>query len=458
VLTRAIRITPPLSQCCTLQDYTLVGDGYCRRPDTVYGEWVDETHDFYGGGNIQIYEGGWIMGQIWHGFNEGHTTTLDQIDGHISLTQDGIYHHLVTLNDDGTLHVTLDANTWTLVRTTFAPADGTLNDPTVNARVRCGVSDEGACAAECDAHAGCVGYAYAQDVACTGRCFAYGPGMEEGLKPVDPAAVSETEWEGYSSPNLEIGATASNYAGIVCKRKAKGLQAYCDQERDGGGWMLLLTLTSTTAQYEGSVSPMTVDLNPAVPSPETPYSRDWNAVLAPASIDVQGGDNTGEVVDGRTEIRICNELDGDCIVSTIQEFCTFGSQELHDSMHGDKVSAAANCPQVLGMGNLHGFFATVTPPTGACDGGDCPSDQQWYFNGCMYHQSCASTGSDAPGIGTHDDYCSNYAAGSEVCYGAGWGSGDTRHNGDADFQWGSEGLQDEGRMTYWVRNIRSDPP
>jgi hypothetical protein len=89
----------------------------------------------------------------------------------------------------------------------------------VNGRVRCGLSNEDACAAACTQLASCVGYAYEADQTstCGGRCFLYGPTLANGLT-VYAEPVSTTEWEGYEQSNGQIGAASGGYE-VVCKRK-----------------------------------------------------------------------------------------------------------------------------------------------------------------------------------------------------------------------------------------------
>ena len=49
---------------------------------------------------------------------------------------------------------------------------------------------------------------------------------------------------------------------------------FCLNSVAGGGWTLLLTMTSGNENFAGSVSPFQTDLNTASPSLTSPYSRD----------------------------------------------------------------------------------------------------------------------------------------------------------------------------------------
>ena len=60
--------------------------------------------------------------------------------------------------------------------------------------------------------------------------------------------------------------------------------AYCDQDTDGGGWMLLVTQSDAINQYDGSVNPMNQDLNidnpdPAIGDIPVPSTRIDNAEI-----------------------------------------------------------------------------------------------------------------------------------------------------------------------------------
>ena len=114
--------------------------------------------------------------------------------------------------------------------------------------------------------------------------------------------------------------TCKNVAGITGVTEitidGTSFDAYCDQDRDGGGWMLLLTLTSPVAQYGGSVSPFVTPLNVGAPSPEQPYSNNWNELLN-ANTRL-GPTDASQIEDGRTEIRVCDEAADRCLYSTVR--------------------------------------------------------------------------------------------------------------------------------------------
>jgi hypothetical protein len=97
----------------------------------------------------------------------------------------------------------------------------------VNGRAKDGFSNESGCATVCDDLPSCVGYAYVQANDCIyatvnptycGRCFVYGQGLEQGLKPLQIQSRL-TEWEGYPQDNAKVKCSNGS-PGVICKRNA----------------------------------------------------------------------------------------------------------------------------------------------------------------------------------------------------------------------------------------------
>ena len=103
----------------------------------------------------------------------------------------------------------------------------------INGRARCALKREASCASACDTLSSCIGYAWATSgtsitqggeaygdsfaSSCDGRCFLYGPGLDQGLTELQEP-ISATEWEGYTYQNSEI-VSADENPNAVCKVK-----------------------------------------------------------------------------------------------------------------------------------------------------------------------------------------------------------------------------------------------
>merc|ERR1719229_484140 len=60
-------------------------------------------------------------------------------------------------------------------------------------------------------------------------------------------------------------------------RLGSPIPLYCDMERAGGGWTLLLTLTSPADNFAGSAMPFGANLNADSPALDQPYARNWTS-------------------------------------------------------------------------------------------------------------------------------------------------------------------------------------
>ena len=74
------------------------------------------------------------------------------------------------------------------------------------------VSFEHDCAAECTSLSLCIGYAYRifDGNPNDGRCYLYGPELDEGLSPVVSGVLND--WRGFSQPNFVIEGSAIDCA------------------------------------------------------------------------------------------------------------------------------------------------------------------------------------------------------------------------------------------------------
>jgi len=178
---------------------------------------------------------------------------------------------------------------------------------------------------------------------------------------------------------------------------------YCDMQRDGGGWTLLLTQTNGVNQYSGSTSPFVNALNQDSPSTSSAYSRDWSQVLLPQAGDqfMLHNSAVGDHVRFEMSTEWCGwNSNGNC----------YGSSSHLQFAHGQLYNAAGN--QI---------------------------DGAVYFNGCARDGGCYNSGSDGVGFGSNSGHTNK-----GNCYGGCW------NGAVADFYWGGQSTTG-GRMTYFWR-------
>jgi hypothetical protein len=191
---------------------------------------------------------------------------------------------------------------------------------------------------------------------------------------------------------------------------------FCDMTTDGGGWMLLLTQTSASDQYAGSVSPFTQSLNADSPSLITGYSRDWSGDLAPESGD---------------EFLLKSSAQGDW-VRFVQENTWCGWDN---------------------SGNCHGSSSHLQFAHGklySSSGSELPGFT--YFNGCAKHGAALDTGGDGVGFGTYASYLTARDGG---CYGGCWNGQATEFYWAVSWDGGAPALG--GVLTYWHRPAPTAP-
>jgi len=186
--------------------------------------------------------------------------------------------------------------------------------------------------------------------------------------------------------------------------------AFCDMTRDGGGWTLLLTQTSATANFAGSVNPFGAQtLNEQSPSVSTPYVRDWTA--SGVGVNPLPGD----------EFMIVH-TDSDWVSMTVSTWCGW------ESTSG--CGAMGRTPEMPGYAT-----GTVYSSTGSV----LLSSSN--FASCCCRSGCSSTGGDTAAFSTNVDHpLGNYGQ-------TAWGGAAY----PAQFFFGVSGQSESGPMSIYFR-------
>merc|ERR1712224_656388 len=193
------------------------------------------------------------------------------------------------------------------------------------------------------------------------------------------------------------------------------ISVYCDQTTDGGGWMLLLTQDHATGQYDGSVNPLTQNLNADTPSTTSQYSRDWSTTEIPSPA-------------GGSEFLIKRGTSGNWVrfvQGVDKNFCGFGHQTTDCNNGNEDIG--------------HGYYTEGQ----AYDESGTLLAGIIYFNGCNYGGGCASSGVDGIGFGSNKNHLlGNYG---QTGYGATAWPGELR--------WGQDAVDTGSNIpyTYWLR-------
>ena len=152
-----------------------------------------------------------------------------------------------------------------------------------------------------------------------------------------------------------------------------------------GGWMLLTTATSATADYSGAVVPWANSKFPQNPSRSSAYSRDWSSTgfgLLPVAGD---------------QIMIARNSNDDYAYMTLSRWCA-----------GAAWSASGSDPTCGGTGGHPGFgYGNFFV------GSSTTATTSHYLNGCALVGGCNTGGVDGIGFST----LNGWANSAHSCYG-----------------------------------------
>jgi len=192
------------------------------------------------------------------------------------------------------------------------------------------------------------------------------------------------------------------------------INVYCDQVTDGGGWMLLLSQSDSNNQFEGSVNPLTVDMNVDKPDPLNDYSRNWGAI----SLETPVGGSQFMIKRGSSGQYVRMVQDPNA------KFCGFGDQTI-------------DCN--TGINHHHGFYTVGKTYN---ENGDLLNGIT-YFNGCNYGGGCGSSGVDGIGFGDLVDHL-RATHGDQGYGGTAWPGG---------LRWNQEAVDTGANLpyTYWYK-------
>jgi len=194
------------------------------------------------------------------------------------------------------------------------------------------------------------------------------------------------------------------------------IKVYCEMSLNGGGWMLLTTATSATADYSGAVVPWANSKFPQNPSRSSAYSRDWSSTgfgLLPVAGD---------------QIMIARNSNDDYAYMTLSLWCA-----------GAAWSASGSDPTCGGTGGHPGFgYGNFFV------GSSTTATTSHYLNGCALTGGCNTGGVDGIGFST----LNGWANSAHSCYG-GCYSG----SANGDFYWGTTTAITEGteQMNYFFK-------
>ena len=161
------------------------------------------------------------------------------------------------------------------------------------------------------------------------------------------------------------------------------IDVYCEMELAGGGWMLLLTQTSATTDFLGSVTPWQNYLSPGNPSRTSAYSRDWS------------NNGFGLLPTAGDEIMIARGSNNQYVRMQLSKWCSGPSLSTSDAGCGGKSGHPG-----FGEGTLYVGSST--------------SGSQFNLNGCSHVGGCSDGGVDGIAFSTH----MSWANVSPKCYGS----------------------------------------
>jgi hypothetical protein len=188
---------------------------------------------------------------------------------------------------------------------------------------------------------------------------------------------------------LISGSTASGIYNVNFGSETERFAVYCDMERDGGGWTLLLTQTDAQSNFGGSVVPFKQNHNQSHPSLTNVYARDWSdsgVGLLPVGLD--------QFMIVKNAANVSNS---ESAVMTLDNWCAGPSW-----LRTDALGCGGQGYPGYGHGQVQYGHGHVQHGHGAFN-----------FHGCSHAGQCALSGGDAAGFSRH----SSWAHGTSECFG-----------------------------------------